>query len=147
VIFLDANIAWYAAGTPHPLRAPCRRILSAAAHRPGLFVTGAEVFQELFHVARRQSKPLTGTTPLSSLAEILGEHVLPLHGRDVLSAVELAAVHPSGLSSRDLTHVAVMLRHGIERIASADGDLDRLPDVERLDPARLAEWEDPAWFD
>jgi predicted nucleic acid-binding protein len=146
MIFLDTSIALYAAGGEHPLKVPCRRILQAAARRPGLFVTNAEVFQELFHVARRQSKPLTGPTPLSGLADVLGDSVLPLQGRDVLDAVDLGAARERGLSSRDLTHLAVMQRHGIERIATADKDFDRLPDVERLDPARLAEWEDPAWF-
>lgn len=146
MIFLDANVPLYAAGRDHPLKAPCLRILEAAANRPEAFTTDAEVFQELLHVAMRQGRPLTGRTPLANLSEIFGDRVLSFHGRDVLLAAELGEEVGPGLHSRDLIHLAVMQRHGIEHVVSADRAFEGVPDVTRLDPARLAEWEDPAWF-
>ena len=64
----------------------------------------------------------------------------PVHAEDVLTASELADRYP-GVSSRDLVHAAVMQRMGVLRLISADADFDRLDDVERLDPARISEWE------
>lgn len=47
--------------------------------------------------------------------------------------------HPE-LGGRDLLHAAVMERLGIRRVISADTGFDRLPEVQRLDPARLGDW-------
>ena len=58
----------------------------------------------------------------------------PSTGRFVSLAAELADRHP-GISARDLVHVAVMQRLGINRIISADTDFDRLEGIDRLDPA------------
>ncbi len=38
----------------------------------------------------------------------------------------------SSLSARDSLHIAIMQRHGIERIMSFDGGLDAHPDLQRL---------------
>ena len=65
----------------------------------------------------------------------------PVHGEDVILATELADRH-SGVSARDLVHTAVMQRLGVNRIISADTDFDRLEGIDRLDPARMEEWED-----
>ena len=48
--------------------------------------------------------------------------------------------HPD-VSTRDLVHAAVMQRLGANRIISADTDFDRLTGIDRLDPARVEEWE------
>jgi predicted nucleic acid-binding protein len=146
VIYLSADVALHAAGREHPLKAPCLRIMEAAARRPDTFTTGAEAFLELLHAALRQGRPLAGRTPLASLQEIFGDGVLPLHGRDVLAATELRQELGPALRDRDLVCVALLQRHGIERIVSTDPALDGVTGLTRLDPARLAEWEDPDWF-
>ena len=48
-IFIDANIPIYVAGTDHPLREPCTRVMDLVAELPHLFLTDAEVMQELLH--------------------------------------------------------------------------------------------------
>ena len=48
-LFVDANIPFYAAGRPHPLKEPCQQIVALAARHPRAFVTDAEVLQELLH--------------------------------------------------------------------------------------------------
>ncbi len=56
------------------------------------------------------------------------------------NAAELADAHQD-LGGRDLLHAAVMHRLGLRRIISADTGFDRLPAIERLDPAQVAAWE------
>lgn len=72
----------------------------------------------------------------------------PIYAEDARLAAELAN---SGFraSTRDLIHVAVMRRLGVERVISADRDFDGMPGVTRLDPMDIEEWRDsllnPEW--
>ena len=52
----------------------------------------------------------------------------------------MVAEHPEAFVTdaevlQELVHLAVMKRLGVSRIITADTDFDRLPEVERLDPA------------
>lgn len=141
-IFVDTNIPIYAAGRAHPLKEPCARILSAVGQVSQAFVTDAQVLVELFVVERRRGR----SGVMKSFATVMGERVLPYSGEDLREAHELSAQLDSRLDAADLVHLAVMQRHGITRIITADKAFDRVPQIERLNPARLAEWEDPAWF-
>lgn len=139
-VFIDANVPVYAAGRDHPLKRPCARILRNAAEDPQSFVTDAEVLQELLHrylALRRWEK---GREVVRALAEILRGRIEPVLARDVLLAAQLADGNAT-MSARDLLHAATMRRLGVVRIISADSDFDRISGVERLDPARIAEWE------
>ena len=78
---------------------------------------------------------------VQAFAEAMHRRVEPVYGEDVILATELADRH-TGVSARDLVHAAVMHRLGVDRIISADTDFDRLEGIERLDPARIEEWED-----
>ncbi len=46
------------------------------------------------------------------------------------------------LGARDLLHAAIMRRLGFQRVISADAGLDRLTEVERLDPMEIEAWRD-----
>ena len=139
-VFIDANVPIYAAGADHPYKEPCSRILRMAADEPGHFLTDAEVLQELVHRYLALGRWALGREVLRAFATALQGRIEPVHAEDVLSAGHLADRHP-GISARDLVHAAVMQRLGVWRIASADRDFDRMRDVERLDPARMAQWE------
>ena len=139
-VFLDANVPIYAAGGDHPLKAPCSRILRSVAEDPRPFVTDSEVLQELIHRYLAQGRWELGREVLRAFAEAMHGRIEPVHAEDVLAASGLADHHP-GVSARDLVHTAVMQRLGTGRIISADTDFDHLNHVERLDPARIAEWE------
>jgi uncharacterized protein len=142
-IFVDTNIPIYAAGKPHALKRPCARILSAIGHASGTFVTSALVLAELFIVERRRGR----SGVLESFAVVMGDRVLPSTGEDMRLATELFnPALDTGLDPSDLIFVAVMQRHGIARIATANRAFDAVAGITRLDPARLAEWEDPAWY-
>ena len=139
-VFIDANVPIYAAGGDHPYKEPCARILRMAAEQPQPFVTDSEVLQELMHRYLASGRWVLGQEVLRAFAEAMNGRVEPVHAEDVLSASELAGRYP-GVSARDLVHTAVMQRLGAGRIISADTDFDRLEGVERLDPARVGEWE------
>lgn len=65
---------------------------------------------------------------------MMHERIEPMYADDVLRTGRLADELP-GVSARDLVHLAVMRRLNVSRIITADTDFDRLPEVERLDPA------------
>lgn len=72
-------------------------------------------------------------------SELMQDRVEAIIADDIERAASLADSH-SGLQARDLVHAAVMQRLGISQIVSTDTGFDRLPDVERLDPAKIASW-------
>jgi len=140
-VFIDANVPIYAAGRDHPYREPCARILRVLADAPQPFVTSSEVLQEIMHRYLASGRWNLGREVVRAFAEAMRGRVEPVQGEDVILATELADRHP-GISARDLVHAAVMQRLGVSRVISADTDFDRLEGIERLDPARIEEWED-----
>ena len=139
--FIDANIFIYAAGREHPQKEPCVRVLAMATECPLPFVTNSEVIQELLHLYMAQGRWALGRGAVHSFAQLMHGRIEPVYAEDVLLAARLADNH-QGISTRDLVHAAVMQRMGIDRVISVDTDFDRLPNVTRLDPARLEEWAD-----
>ena len=139
--FIDANILIYASGREHPQKEPCVRVLAMATERPLPFVTSSEVIQEILHRYRAQGRWALGREVIHSFAHMMHGRIEPVYAEDVLLAARLADSY-QGISSRDLVHAAVMQRMGIDRIISADTGFDRLPNVTRLEPARLEEWAD-----
>ena len=139
-VFIDANIPIYAAGRDHPYKQPCARILRIMGDDPESFFTDAEVFQELVHIYLSSRRWAAGREVALHFAEAISGRIEPVLADDVFWAIHLADHNPE-VSSRDLLHAAVMRRLGSTRIVSADADFDRLPGIERLDPARLGQWE------
>lgn len=139
VAFIDANVPIYAAGRDHPNKAPCTRVLALVVERPSLFVTDAEVIQELLHRYRAIGRWTLGREVVQTFSDIMRHQIEPVYAEDVLLASRLADEH-AHVSARDLVHVAVMRRLGISNIVSADTDLDPLPGIVRLDPAGVSEW-------
>ena len=139
-VFIDANVPIYAAGREHPHKQPCARILRILADDPQSFITDSEVLQEMMHRYLASGRWTLGREVVRAFAEAMRGRIEPVHGDDVTLAAELADRHP-GVSARDLVHAAVMQRLGVDRIISADTDFDRLEGIDRLDPARMEEWQ------
>jgi predicted nucleic acid-binding protein len=140
LIFLDTNVPIYAAGTPHPLKTPCADVLALAATHSQAFLTDAKVLQELLHRYLALRIWTQGRRVVRAFAALMRGRVEPVSAADVEAASLLADQHRD-LSARDLVHAAVMGRAGARLIVSADRDFDRLPQVERLDPADVATWQ------
>lgn len=138
-VFVDANIPIYAAGRAHPLKEPCARILELIAGRPDAFVSDAEVVQELLHRYLALRIWDAGRPVAREFMALMAGRLEAVLVTDVEGAMRLADGHRD-LSARDLLHAAVMRRLGATRIVSADAGFDRIGDIERLDPVRLARW-------
>jgi len=130
VIFLDSNILMYLVGAPHPHKTDAQLLLERSVAAGERMVTDAEVLQEILHrysaLGRREAiKPTLGT-----LLRYV-DQVFPVEQADVLRASEILQ-EPLGLSARDALHIAIMERHGVERIMSFDADFDRWAGITRV---------------
>lgn len=137
--FLDTNVFLYAAGRPHPLKAPCVAVLQRVAQDAIDAVTSTEVLQEILHRFWSTSNLPQGLM-LARLAvdQVAGE-VLPVTLAVMQRAFALAERYAVAITIRDAVHAATMLQHGITHIISADRHFDAIGEVTRIDPAR-AEW-------
>src|SRR5437867_2483947 len=106
-IFLDTNIPMYAAGAPHTLKAPCQQVMRLLDETPQVFVTDAEVLQEIIHRYVSLRRWPHGRFVFSVFAGAMRGRVEPVSGLDTEQAAALADNH-THLSARDLIHAAVM---------------------------------------
>ena len=139
--FIDANVPMYAAGSEHPLRAPCIRVMEMIGAHPERFITDAEVFQEIIHRYLSERRWPLGRDVFNRFVRAMHRSIEPVYPQDIFDAAAFADDHP-GINARDLVHAAVALRLGVSRIVSTDTDFDRLPVVTRLAPERVDEWAD-----
>ena len=154
-LFLDTNVPTYAAGREHPLKEPCKEILSLAASHPGAFCTNAEVLQEMLHRYLSLRRWPEGKQIIADFAMVMRGSVEAVGAQDIVLASELVdrvlgttleglehGSRASKLTARDFLHVAVMQRIGSGRIVSADRDFDEFAKegIERLDPAEVHHW-------
>ena len=137
--FIDTNVPIYAAGRAHPLKEPCIQVLLLAAEHPQAFITDAEVLQELLHRYLALRLWPQGREVFWRFNELMQERVETVQAADVKQAAGMADTY-SELDSRDFLHAAVMWRLGLRRIISVDVGFDRLPEIERLDPAEFVSW-------
>lgn len=137
-VFIDANIPMYAAGAAHPLREPARHVVRAIAREEIDAWTDVEVLQEIlyryFHLRERDK----GLEIFDHFHQLMAGRILPVEEEDVVRARQLAERYPQ-LGPRDLIHLAVMIRHGLARIVTADADFDGLEEVRRVGPETFQE--------
>ena len=130
MIFVDSNVPMYLVGAGHANKERSTTLLEEAVTRGERLVTDAEVFQEILHryaaVDRRDAVP-----PAFEAILAVVDEVFPIELPDVVGAKD-ALLGGFGLSARDCIHVAVMRRHGVQRIMSFDADFDRYPGIARI---------------
>lgn len=143
-IFVDTNVAIYAAGREHPLKEPSKEVLRIAAARPRDFFTDAEVLQELLHCYVALSMWPAGKDAVLGFAALMKGSIESVSAEDVDLAAGLADDYAPELSARDLLHAAVILRIGTRSIVTADKGFDRLAGegIQRLDPADVESWKE-----
>lgn len=96
LLFVDTNIPIYAAGKPHPLKAPSAQVLDFIAEHPYAFVTDAEVLQELLHRYRSLKLwPNPGLIVLQSFALVMHGRIESVGEMDVLDAARAADSSPN----------------------------------------------------
>lgn len=120
----------YLVGAPHPHKTDSQRLLEKLVADRQRLVTDAEVFQEILHrytaINRRDAIQPTFDALLGTVDE-----VVPIDRAVVDQAKQIVLAYRS-LSARDGVHLAVMQRHGIERILSFDSGFDGFPGITRV---------------
>lgn len=130
MILLDSNIPMYLVGAAHPHKLDAQRLLESAVSAGEVLLTDVEVLQEICHryaaIGRREA-----IQPAFDALLGVVDDVLAIDLEDAQSAKDILLRYES-LSARDAIHVAVMHRHGIERILSFDRGFDSHPGVQRV---------------
>ena len=130
MIFVDSNIPMYLVGGPHPRKADAERILEGFVAGRQRLVTDAEVLQEILHryvaIDRREA-----IQPAFDVLLAVVDEIYPVDA-DAVERAKSIVLGRRRLSARDSVHVAVMERHGVERILSFDAGFDGVPGVERI---------------
>ncbi len=119
----------YLVGAPHRHKTEAEILVERAIASGERLVTDAEVLQEILHrySAMRHDDIATALRVTIGLVDA----VLPMDSRDVLRAGEILRLSEQW-SARDAVHIAIMERHGIQRIMSFDRDFDRWPGLTRI---------------
>ena len=132
--FLDTNIFMYAAGKPHKYKQPCIEILSKTASGEINAIVDTEVFQEIIYRYHHINLADKGTDLAWSIMDI-GIDILPVTKKDIeVSLYYYQKYGESGITPRDMIHVATMLNNDTSKIISVDKHFDVIDEVERVDP-------------
>jgi predicted nucleic acid-binding protein len=130
VILIDSNIPMYLVGTSGPHKTDAQRLLERLVSERQRLVTDAEVLQEILHRYVAINRRYDIQPAFDSLLSVVDE-VLPVD-RSVVERAKQIVLGYQRLSARDAVHLAVMEKHGIERILTFDAGFDGFPGVTRL---------------
>lgn len=130
MILVDSNIPMYLVGAEHAHKYEAQQLLTRAASAGERLLTDVEVLQEICHryvaIDRRDA-----IQPAFDALLAVSDEVLAIESSDAMAARDIVLRYRS-LSARDAIHLAVMERHGIERIMSFDRGFDSYPEVKRV---------------
>ena len=141
-VFVDTNVPMYAGGGPHPVRDAAQRAILALATGEIDGVTDAEVFQEILYRYLHIGDRVRGFRIFDDFYRIMAGRILPVEAADTYQA-RMLADHYTGLSPRDLIHLAVARRHGISEIMTADRGFDAVSEIRRLDLSEFLAPDEP----
>jgi uncharacterized protein len=130
MILVDSDVPMYLVGAGHPHKVDAQRLLERLVAECQRLVTDAEVLQEILHRYRAIDR-LDAIQPAFDALLGVVDAVLPIERTDAERARDVLLARWQ-LSARDAIHVAVMQRHGIERIISFDRGFDDVAGIVRL---------------
>jgi hypothetical protein len=120
----------YLVGAAHPHKADAQKLLEKLVSDREPLVTDAEVLQEILHryvsINRREA-----IQPAFDALFGIADVILPVDAPAANRAKEIV-LGSAKISARDALHLAIMERHGIERILSFDAGFDQFPGITRL---------------
>ncbi len=130
MILIDSNIPIYLVGAAHAHKSDAVRLLERAVNAGERLVTDAAVLQEILHryvaIHRRDAIQPAFDALLGVVDEVLAVD------RDIVESAKQIVLGYKKLSARDSVHLAVMQRHGIERVMTFDLGFDALPGITRV---------------
>jgi uncharacterized protein len=130
VILIDSNVPMYIVGASHANKVEAQRLLEKAIMDRQRLLTDAEVLQEILHRYTSINRRDTIQPAFDTLLALV-DAVLSVDQETVVEAKQIVLGYPQ-LSARDAVHLAVMRRHGIDRILSFDTGFDGLPGITRI---------------
>jgi len=130
MILVDSNVPMYLVGAAHPHKIDAQRVLERLIADRQRLVTDAEVLQEILHRYRGIDRLDAIQPAFDALLDVV-DAVLPIEHRDAELARDLLLARWQ-LSARDVLHVAVMQRYGIDQIISFDRRFDDVSGIVRL---------------
>ncbi|MBA3436457.1 MAG: type II toxin-antitoxin system VapC family toxin [Thermoleophilaceae bacterium] len=130
MILVDSNIPMYLVGAPHPHKLDTHRLIDSALSAGERLVTDAEVLQEICHRYAAVGRLDMVQPAFDAILGVVDEVVAI--DRGIAETAKDIVLRYASLSARDAVHLAVMRRHGIERIMTFDRGFDALPGVTRV---------------
>lgn len=136
MIVLDTTVLVYAVGTSHPLREPCRHLISRIGDGEIAATTTVEAIQEFAHVrARRRDR--TDAARLAAGYAALLTPLLVVDADDLQAGLDLWR-STEGIGSFDAVLAAVVMRRQhLTTLVSADRGFSRIPGLKVATPADL----------
>jgi uncharacterized protein len=142
VIVLDTTVPVYASGDDHPLRQPCRDLISAIQRGSILATTTPEVIQEFTHVRARRRGRGEAAERARELMSMLGPLLL-VDEPSLSLGLRLYHEAPT-LGSFDAVLAGVAIMSGATALISADRSFATVDGLRHVDPgwAGFAAWLD-----
>jgi predicted nucleic acid-binding protein len=132
VIVVDTTVLVYAAGTEHPLRAPCRALIQAVTDGRIEATTMVEVIQEFVHVRARRRDRGDAAERGRELARLFRPLLTPGHAELVLG-LQLFEQHEA-LGAFDAVLAAAAKLAGADALVSADRAFATASGIAHLEP-------------
>lgn len=137
MIVLDTTVLVYTVGGPHPLRAACRRLVSAIGEDMLQATTTVEVIQEFAHVRARRCGREDAQGVAAGFIDLLSPLLRP-DETDLRRALELFVTRPQlGAFDAVLAATAIGTAH-LRAFVSADRAFASIPGLAHIDPADAA---------
>ena len=132
MIVLDTTVLVYAKGTEHPLREPCRELVTAIAGERIEATTTAQVIQEFVDVRARRRQRSDAAALGRDYAELLSP-LLTITGDNLQRGLTLFETTPR-LGAFDAVLAAAAAQAGATALVSADAAFGDLPDIAHIIP-------------
>ncbi len=132
MIFIDANIFMYAAGSDSPQKKPCEKILRQLLKKPEKFCINTEVLQEILHRYISLNREEIGFKIFDSIISLCIP-ILLVQLEDLIEAKKILMTG-APVSTRDAIHAAVMKNHAIEKVLSYDQGFSAFDFIDRIEP-------------
>jgi predicted nucleic acid-binding protein len=132
VIVLDTTVLVYAVGHDHPLRDPCRALVSSIAGGRLEATTTAEVIQEFVHVRARRRPRRDAANLGRSYVDLLSP-LLAVTETHVIDGLGLFERRPA-LGAFDAVLAAAAIDLGAQALVSADQTFAAVPGLHHVTP-------------
>lgn len=133
MIVVDTTVLVYAVGEDHPMREPCRALVTAIAEARLEATTTVEVIQEFVHVRARRRDRQDAAERGRELLRLLGPLLTP--GEAELALGLRLFEEQAVLGSFDAVLAATTMLCGASALVSADRAFAGVPGLTWLDPA------------